>query len=137
MRILVKGTGVAKTDSAEKKQESKSLTHALAAARLALENQARDVQVLDLRSKTALFDYFVIATGKSGRQLRAIADDIDDLLEKKLGDRRLHTEGYSDSRWIVLDDGDVVIHLFDAEMRDFYRLDHLWEDAPRIPVQIG
>lgn len=112
------------------------MTHALAAARLALENQARDVQVLDLRSRTALFDYFVIATGKSGRQLRAIADDIDDLLEKKLGDRRLHTEGYSNSRWIVLDYGDVVIHLFDGEMRDFYRLDHLWEDAPRIPVKI-
>lgn len=113
-----------------------SLAKALAAARLALDNQARDVLVLDLRQQTALFDYFVIATGKSGRQLRAIADDIDDLLEKKLGDRRLHTEGYSDSRWIVLDYGDLVIHLFDGEMRDFYRLEDLWEDAPRVDVKL-
>jgi ribosome-associated protein len=111
-----------------------SFRRAQAAARLALDNEARDVVILDLRPRTALFDYFVIATGKSGRQLRAIADDIDDLLEKQLGDKRLHTDGYTDSRWIVLDYGDLVIHLFDREMRDFYRLQELWDDAPRISV---
>mgnify|MGYP003346881979 CR=1 FL=1 len=64
----------------------------------------------------------------------AIADDIDTLLEKQLGDKRLYTEGYQDSRWIVLDYGDLVIHLFDTEMRIFYRLEDVWGDAPRIEV---
>lgn len=125
---------MAKTESTEEAAAPASFRRAQAVARLALDNEARDVLILDLRSRTALFDYFVLATGKSGRQLRAIADDIDDLLQKQLGDKRLHTDGYTDSRWIVLDYGDLVIHLFDREMRDFYRLEDLWDDAPRIAL---
>ncbi|MFO0901914.1 MAG: ribosome silencing factor [Pirellulales bacterium] len=125
---------MAKTEKSNSPATLSSLDKARAAAKMALENQARDVLILDLRKQTALFDYFVIATGKSGRQLRAIADDIDELLQKQLGDKRLYTEGYQDSRWIVLDYGDLVIHLFDSEMRDFYRLEDVWGDAPRIDV---
>lgn len=88
-----------------------------------------------MRRQTALFDYFLIVTGRSGRQLRAIADELDDLLRKQFGDRRLSVDGYSDSRWIVLDFGDLVVHLFDNEMRKFYRLEDLWADAERVPLE--
>jgi ribosome-associated protein len=112
----------------------KSLERARAAARAAAENNAKDLLLLDVRKQTSLFDYFVIATGRSGRQLRAIADEIDEVLEKKLGDERLGTEGYRDSRWIVLDYGDIVIQIFDEKSRKYYLLDELWGDAERIDV---
>lgn len=112
----------------------KSLERARAAARAAAENNAKDLLLLDVRKQTSLFDYFVIATGRSGRQLRAIADEIDEVLEKKLGDERLGTEGYRDSRWIVLDYGDIVIQIFDEKSRKYYQLDELWGDAERIDV---
>ena len=112
----------------------RSLQLALAAARTAAEHQGRQIQVLDLREQTPLFDYFVIATGTSRRQLHAISEEIDHVLEDQLNDRRMSIEGYRDSRWIVLDYGTVVIHLFDEEMRDYYRLDALWGDAPQVDL---
>ena len=107
----------------------------MAAARSAVENQAQDLLILDLREQTPLFDYFVVATGRSGRQIRAIADDIEDVLKKQFHDRRLSVEGYSESRWIVLDFGDIVIHLFDPQAREFYRLEDLWADAKRVALE--
>lgn len=105
---------------------------AAAAAQVALDNRAQDVMVLDVSGQTALFDYFVVATGASRRQLHAISDEIDDRLQKELGDRRLGVEGFEESRWIVLDYGSVVIHLFDEEMRSYYDLESLWADAREI-----
>lgn len=112
-----------------------SLERAMAAARSAVENQAQDLLILDLREQTPLFDYFVLATGRSGRQIRAIADDIEEVLKKQFRDRRLSVEGYSESRWIVLDFGDIVIHLFDPQAREFYRLEDLWADAKRVALE--
>ena len=71
----------------------------------------------------------MIATGSSRRQLHAIADEIDNKLQKDLGDKRLGLEGFEESRWIVLDYGSIVIHLFDEEMREYYDLESLWADA--------
>ena len=105
---------------------------AVAAAQVALDNRGQDVMVLDVSTQTALFDYFVLATGASRRQLHAIADEIDDRLQKELGDRRLGIEGFEESRWIVLDYGSIVIHLFDEEMRGYYDLESLWADAKRM-----
>jgi ribosome-associated protein len=107
----------------------RSLELATAAAQVALDNRGQDVLVLDVSKQTALFDYFVIATGSSRRQLHAIADEIDDRLQKDLGDRRLGIEGFEESRWIVLDYGSIVIHIFDEEMRQYYDLESLWADA--------
>ena len=107
---------------------------ALAAARTAAENRGRDLVVLDLRELTAVFDYFVIATGTSRRQLHAISEEIDRVLQEELGDRRLGIEGYSESRWIVLDYGNVVIHLFDDEARSYYDLENLWAEAKRVDL---
>ena len=90
--------------------------------------------ILDVSAQSAEFDFFVLATGTSRRQLHAISEQIDDELEKNLGDQRLGIEGYDESRWIVLDYGSVVIHLFDDETRDYYDLESLWADGEAIPL---
>lgn len=112
----------------------RSLALATAAAQVALDNKAAGVAILDVCEQTALFDYFVIATGTSRRQLHAISEEIDDVLEKKLGDSRLGIEGYDESRWIVLDYGNVVVHLFDEETREYYDLESLWADASQLDL---
>jgi ribosome-associated protein len=104
----------------------------MAAARTAAENNGQEIVILDVRKLTSIFDYFVLVSGRSGRQLRAIADEIDRVLRVEMGDRRRNIEGYAESRWIVLDHGDVVVHLFTEEARAFYRLEDLWADAQRI-----
>jgi ribosome-associated protein len=109
-----------------------ALQRALAAARTALDNRASGIVVLDMRELTTIFDYFVLATGTSRRQLHAISEEIDHVLEQRMGDRRLGIEGYDRSRWILLDYGDVVVHLFDAETRTYYSLEDLWAEAKRV-----
>jgi ribosome-associated protein len=88
--------------------------------------RGQNVVVLDMREQTPIFDYFVIVTGTSRRQLRAISSEIDNTLEKSLGDRRMSIAGFEESRWIVLDYGTVVIHIFDEEARAYYDLEGLW-----------
>jgi ribosome-associated protein len=107
---------------------------AAAAAQVAVDNKGQDVAVIDVCAQSAEFDFFVLATGSSRRQLHAISEQIDDVLEKELGDRRLGIEGYQESRWIVLDYGSVVIHLFDEETREYYDLESLWADGTNIPL---
>lgn len=112
----------------------RSLELALAAARTASENRGRNIVVLDLREVTPVFDFFVIATGSSRRQLHAMSEEIDHKLEDDLGDKRMGIEGYSESRWILLDYGTVVIHLFDDETREYYDIENLWTQAKRIDL---
>ena len=107
---------------------------ALAAARVAEETRGTDVRVLDLRGLTDVFDYFVVATGSSRRQMHAMADEIEKAVKQDLRDRKRGGEGYEEGRWIVLDYGDVMVHLFDAESRQYWDLEHLWSDAKRVPV---
>jgi len=107
---------------------------ALAAARTADDNRGQDIVVLDMRSITPVFDYFVIATGNSRRQLHAISEEIDHCLEDELGDHRMGIEGYNESRWILLDYGNVVVHLFDQETREYYALEQFWSEAQRVPL---
>ena len=112
----------------------RSLQLALAAAGTAAENRGQDITVLDMRPLTPVFDYFVLVSGSSRRQLHAISEEIDHALEDDLGDQRMGIEGYNESRWILLDYGSVVIHLFDAETRKFYALEDLWGTAQRVPL---
>lgn len=116
----------------QRKNPERSLELAMAAVKVCYDNFARDVLLLDMTEKTALFDYFVVATGTSRRHLHAISEEIDDVLEKQLQDRRMSREGYDESRWIVLDYGSLVIHLFDDETRQYYSLEVLHSDAPKI-----
>ena len=114
--------------------KQRSLQLAVAAARVAIENRGSDVMIIDVSEQTVLFDYFVLATGTSRRQLHAISEEIDDVLEKKLNDNRLSIEGYQESRWIVLDYGSIVIHLFDQETREYYDLESLWADGTQLDL---
>lgn len=114
-------------------QHSRKL--AAAAVRVALDNKGKDVLVLDVCGQSAEFDLFVLVTGTSRRQLHAISEQIDDKLQKELGDQRMGIEGYQESRWIVLDYGSVVIHLFDEDTRDFYDLESLWADGKLVPLE--
>ncbi len=108
-----------------------SLERACLCARVAVENKARDVVVLDLREITPLYDFFVIATGNSRRQIHTIAEEVDAALHE-VGDARLAIEGYEASKWVVQDYGDVMVHVFDATTRQYYALEDLWADARRV-----
>jgi len=125
----------AESRSQPAKGHATSLELALAAAQVAAENRGEDVVVLDMRELTPVFDYFVLATGSSRRQLHAISEEIDHRLEDDLGEPRHGIEGYAESRWILLDYGSIVVHLFDAETREFYALEDLWVDAKRVPLE--
>jgi ribosome-associated protein len=110
-----------------------SIEFAKIAAKAAAENKAQDILVLDLSKQTSVFDCFVIATGTSRRQMQAIAEEIERVYKAR-GEIRLSISGYNDSRWIALDYGGVVIHLFDEECRKFYDLEGLWADSARIDL---
>jgi ribosome-associated protein len=100
-------------------------------ARVAEENKGRDILVLDMRGITPLYDFFVLVTGQSRRQMHTIAEEVDAAMRAE-GETRLGIEGYEASKWIVQDYGDVVIHVFDPESRDYYDIEHLWADAPAL-----
>lgn len=102
-------------------------------AELASERRAEDIVILDLRKLSTVADFFVLASAGADTQLRAIADRIVDGLEEQ-NERVWHREGYENGQWIVLDYVDVVCHLFLKEKREFYQLDRLWGDAPRISL---
>ncbi len=116
---------------------NRALQLALAAAQTAADNRGRDILVLDMREVTPEFDYFVLATGTSRRQLHAMSEEIDHRLEDDMGEHRLGVEGYVESRWILLDYGNIVIHLFDDEARDYYSLEKLWCTAKRVPTELS
>jgi ribosome-associated protein len=113
---------------------SSALDLALLAARVAGETRGVDVRVLDLRALTPVVDYFVIATGSSRRQMHAMADEIEKEVKQSLHDRARGSEGYEEGRWIVLDFGNVMVHLFDPEARGYWDLEGLWSDAARVPI---
>jgi len=119
-----------------------SQAKALAAAHAALEKQAEAVVVIDLRSLSSVTDFFVICTAGSGRQIDALKDHIDAVLSQR-GVPLWHTEGEAAApargvtrgpHWVLMDYGDLVVHLMDQQARSFYQLEQLWADAPRVPL---
>ncbi len=100
-------------------------------ARVAADHKARDIVVMDMRGITPLYDFFVLATGSSRRQIHTLAEEIDAAMHAD-GDRRLGIEGYEASRWVVQDYGNIVVHVFDPDTRAYYALEDLWADAPRV-----
>ncbi|MDP3722109.1 MAG: ribosome silencing factor [Candidatus Omnitrophota bacterium] len=116
---------------------------ALLAARTALEKQGEDVIVLDLRSLSSVTEFFVICTAGSARQLTALKEHLEAAFAQQAYEV-WHTEGTTAApsafnhapQWILMDCGDVVIHLLDHAARAFYRLEDLWADAPRIPLTL-
>jgi ribosome-associated protein len=88
--------------------------------------------ILDLRGITPISDYFVICSGSSNTHIRGLADFVNTEFEKK-GVRCNRVEGYQGADWVLMDYGDVVVHIFTEELREFYSLERLWGDAPKIP----
>ena len=97
------------------------------------EKKGREVLLLDLREISVVTDYFLLVTGNSRTQTRAIAEYLQEELVT-MGVRLLRTEGLADANWILLDCGDLVIHVMTPETRDFYNLERLWGDAPVVAV---
>ncbi len=115
-------------------RREKGLLTAIAAAQAVADNRGQNIVVLDLCDLTAIFDYFVIATGTSQRQLRSMCDGVKDVLERNLSHKRYGVEGYEDSRWILCDYGDIVVHLLDEESRKYYALEDLWAGARNVDL---
>jgi ribosome-associated protein len=116
--------------SAPAKAHQSAQDLARVAARLTLTKRAEDVAILDLRELDGVADFFVLATGNSEVQVRAIADAVDEGMDA-LGAKVWHSEGYEARRWILLDYVDFVVHVFHAKAREYYLLDKLWGDARR------
>ena len=106
---------------------------AVAAARAAQEKKAEEVAVIDLRGVSGYADFLVICSGQSDRQLEAIADSVEQELAAQ-GRRAFGSEGQRGGRWVLLDFGDVVVHVFHREERGHYDLEGLWADAPRVEL---
>lgn len=110
-----------------------SYQKALTCARAAIDKKAENVKILDLSQQSGFTDYFVICSGMSDRQVQAIADSVGHIMESN-GTDALSAEGYSDGRWVLMDFGDVVVHVFLDALREYYDLEKLWADAPRVKI---
>ena len=105
---------------------------ALECTRAALDHKAYDLVVLETGRLTSIADYFVICSGRSDTQVQAIAQAVEEHLLGTLGERPLSIEGLPHAQWVLLDYGDVVVHVFYVPVREFYDLERLWMRAPRV-----
>ena len=117
--------------SVQTRKLSEGLHRACVCAQIAQDNKARDIVVLDMRELTPLYDFFVIVTGTSRRQIHTLAEEIDAAMRAE-GDARMGIEGYEASKWVVQDYGDILVHVFDPDTRQYYTLEELWADAKRV-----
>ena len=131
----VPATGVvAITKKGEITLISDSRKKAIRAAETALGKKANDTIILELRDLSTIADYFVICSGDNPAQIKAIAEAIQENFSK-VKVFPVGKEGMNSTRWVLIDYGDVVIHIFDQETRAYYELEKLWIDAPRIPLK--
>ncbi|MCL2631717.1 MAG: ribosome silencing factor [Coriobacteriia bacterium] len=107
---------------------------ALLAALAADEKKATDIIVQEVREAIAVCDYFVIATGAIDRQVDAICEAIEEKLRLEADVKPIGREGYGQLTWVLLDYGDVIVHVFQPEQRDFYRIESLWNDVPVVDL---
>ena len=115
-------------------REKTGLELATSCARTALDSKAEDLLVLDVRGISSFTDYFVIMSGRSTRHVQGLAE----LIEAELRSKRVtskHSEGLKEGMWVLLDFGDMVAHIFYKGQRDFYDLEGLWHDAPRVDLE--
>ena len=106
---------------------------ALLCARSAIEKKAENVKILDLSLLSGFTEYFVICSGTSDRQVQAITDTVESEM-RRIGSKLYSSEGYGDGRWVLMDLGDVVAHVFLDALREYYDLESLWKDAPHVPI---
>ena len=119
----------------EKKNTSNippALNRVVAAAKVAEDNKGHGILILDVRELTKLCDYFLIVSGSSRRQLYAVGDEIQRKLVGEMGDTCLTISGHSEGKWIVIDYGDIIVHLFEPETRKYYALEELWGKGVKV-----
>lgn len=114
---------------------TEAIEAALAAAAAIDDKKGLDIALLDISELLVVTDVFVIASGTSTRHVRTLGDEVEAQLKVGLGRQPLRREGREHSRWLLLDYGDLVIHVFDLETRDYYQLERLWADAPVIEYE--
>lgn len=107
---------------------------ALLCAAYALEKKAVNVRLLDVRGISSLTDYLLIASGRSDRQVQAVADSVHLGLKKEHETLPLAIEGAKEGRWVLIDYGDVMVHIFQEPVREYYDLDGLWSEAPEVSI---
>ena len=107
------------------------------AGRAAGNKKARDITILDIGKISVIADFFVICSGSSSINVQAIAGEIVDKVKEEFNGLAPRIEGHREGRWILLDYGDVVIHVFQEEERRFYNLEHLWGDAPVVGMPVS
>jgi ribosome-associated protein len=110
-----------------------TLQRALLCAKAAIDKKAERLKILDLTELSGFTDYFIICSGTSDRQVQAIATSIESAMSE-LGLEPLSSEGHSEGRWVLLDFGDFVVHVFLDALREYYDLESLWAEAPRLKV---
>lgn len=113
----------------------RSLQSACAAAQAAEDKGATDVLVLHVGPVVGMCDYFVLASASNDRQVRAVVDAVEEGVQRAVGERPLSVEGADARRWVLLDYGDVVVHVFHVDERAYYRLERLYSDAPVVDRQ--
>ena len=117
----------------KKKEDIKQIVLELAQA--VFDKKGRDIEILDLEGISMLGDYFLIASANNSKQSQSIADEMEDKAAE-LGITVQHREGYREGEWILLDFGDIICHVFGGdELREFYGLEELWNDAGRVPFE--
>jgi len=122
--------------SKPRKKKDNSKTLASLVIKGMQKKKAADVVCLDLRKlENTVCDYFVICHGNSNTQVEAIANSVEFEIKKKTGERPMHREGFANAQWILIDYFDVIVHVFQKEFRDFYKLEDLWADAETVKIK--
>ena len=121
-----------KLSHSERKKESDVGPEALVelAVQAMQDKKAKDIVRIDMREVSEITDYFLVCTGESDLQIKAIVDAVEQGVKGETGERPWRTEGYEHRQWVVIDYVDVVVHVFDKERRGYYNLERLWADAP-------
>jgi ribosome-associated protein len=107
---------------------------AMVAAEAASDKKAEDIVVLAVGDLLVVTEFFVLATGRTDRQVKTIAEEIEDRVKQDTGIDAIGREGVEEGRWLLLDFGGVVVHVFQPDEREFYRLEKLWGEAPRVAL---
>lgn len=132
MRMPWEAIGWGPHDGGVQVIEQRSVELARAAADALSVKNGTDIVILDVEKAFFLSDVFVIATGSSTTNVQALADHVEEKLKEYHGAKPLRVEGRTQAEWVLVDFGDIIVHVFQAEPRDFYSLERLWGDAPRI-----
>ncbi len=129
--VSERGVTVPPMTKSRRSQLDLSLQQACLAARILEDTRGQETLVLDLTGVTTIVDFFVLSTGTSQRQMKAMAEEVHKIL-KVGGAKRIGYEGEESSQWLLQDYGDLVIHLFTPDARKLYDLEHLWAEAPQV-----